>query len=141
MTSSDLDLEDLTFQISRLMKRKMAVATDFGSLSIFQIHTLLFLKENSGVNMSEIASFLQIELPSATSLVSKLVDRGLVQRLPDKEDRRVVKIELTETGTRLLSQTAELRSNKIKQLLTYLSDKQKHDLVTIMRTIKEYLEK
>lgn len=141
MTSSDLDLEDLTFQISRLMKRKMAVATDFGSLSILQIHTLLFLKENSGVNMSEIASFLQIELPSATSLVSKLVDRGLVQRLPDKEDRRVVKIELTETGTRLLSQTAELRSNKIKQLLTYLSDKQKHDLVTIMRTIKEYLEK
>lgn len=141
MTSSDLDLEELAFRIFRLIKRKMTIATGFGSLSILQIHTLVFLKENSGANMSDIASFLQIELPSATSLMSKLVDLDLVQRLLDKKDRRVIRIELTENGAKLLSQTAKIRSSRIKQLLSYLSNKQKQDLMTTMQTIKDHLEK
>ena len=141
MTSSDLDLEELAFQIFRLIKRKMTIATGFGSLSILQIHTLVFLKENSGANMSDIASFLQIELPSATSLMSKLVDLDLVQRLLDKKDRRVIRIELTENGAKLLSQTVKIRSSRIKQLLSYLSNKQKQDLMTTMQTIKDHLEK
>ncbi|OQA47821.1 MAG: transcriptional regulator SlyA [Bacteroidetes bacterium ADurb.Bin302] len=141
MTSSDLDLEELAFQIFRLIKRKMTIATGFGSLSILQIRTLVFLKENSGANMSDIASFLQIELPSATSLMSKLVDLDLVQRLLDKKDRRVIRIELTENGAKLLSQTVKIRSSRIKQLLSYLSNKQKQDLMTTMQTIKDHLEK
>jgi len=87
-----------------------------------------------------LATFLQIELPSVTSLVNKLVRKDLVQRLADRSDRRVVRIELTKTGEKLLLQTTQKRIQKIKKVMSYLSNDQKREFITILKTIREHLE-
>lgn len=140
MSKAALEIEELVFQVMRLMKRQMDVTTEFGSLNISQIQTLVFLKENDGANMTDLATFLQIELPSVTSLVNKLVRKDLVQRLADRSDRRVVRIELTKTGEKLLLQTTQKRIQKIKKVMSYLSNDQKREFITILKTIREHLE-
>ena len=140
MSKAALEIEELVFQIMRLMKRQMDVTTEFSSLNISQIQTLVFLKENDGANMTDLATFLQIELPSVTSLVNKLVRKDLVQRLADRSDRRVVRIELTKTGEKLLLQTTQKRIQQIKKVMSYLSNDQKREFITILKTIREHLE-
>ncbi len=48
--------------------------------------------------MGDVAAHLGTSLSSATSMVDRLVDKGLVDRGPDPNDRRVVVCELTAHG-------------------------------------------
>jgi DNA-binding MarR family transcriptional regulator len=63
-----------------------------------QFHLLMNLDAPQGSPMSELAEILACDASYITGLVDKLEDRGLVQRLPDPEDRRVKLIALTEAG-------------------------------------------
>jgi len=44
--------------------------------------------------MSEIGKHLGIPKPNVTALIDKLIDEKLSERLPDKTDRRIIKIKL-----------------------------------------------
>jgi DNA-binding MarR family transcriptional regulator len=61
-----------------------------------QVKALIFLYDNGECSMTELAAGLAVSLPSASELVDRLIDRGLVDRVPDAADRRRVKIDLTE---------------------------------------------
>lgn len=65
-------------------------------LTLPQVKALIYLYDNGERSMSELANGLAVSLPSASELVDRLIDRGLVERLPDVSDRRRVLIALTE---------------------------------------------
>jgi DNA-binding MarR family transcriptional regulator len=52
--------------------------------------------------LSRLARTLVQEAQSVTSLIDRLEARGLVRRMPDKRDRRVVNVVLTPSGDELL---------------------------------------
>jgi DNA-binding MarR family transcriptional regulator len=91
--------------------------------------------------MTDIADYFRIELPSATSLINKLCDQKLVERHADKKDRRLVIIILTEEGKKLLEQAMNQRKKKLEKILSYLSEKEKADLLNIFRTLGDRLQK
>jgi DNA-binding MarR family transcriptional regulator len=135
------DLVEMMFKISRLMKEEMSYTNNLTHLSILQIQALIFLKQAGLVTMSDIAVNFRIELPSATSLVNKLCDQKLVKRSADPEDRRLVRISLTEDGRALLEQAVRERRKKIEKILSYLSVSEKADLMNIFKTLKNKLQK
>jgi DNA-binding MarR family transcriptional regulator len=65
---------------------------------------LLISEEEKGVRMRELARKLGGSFSNATVLVDRLVDRGLVERLADHQDRRVVLVRATEEGRQLIEQ-------------------------------------
>jgi DNA-binding MarR family transcriptional regulator len=138
-----LELLEMIFKIARLMKGEMSFTHNLTHLSILQIQTLVFLKQSKDkkVTMSDIAECFQIELPSATSLVNKLCDQKLVQRNTDSSDRRLVIIVLTEEGKKLLDQAMCARRKKLENILSYLSNKEKSDLLNIFKTLESRLQK
>ena len=91
--------------------------------------------------MSEIAGYFRIELPSATSLINKLCDQKLVTRHADPDDRRLVLITLTEEGQKLVIQAMHQRRIKLEKMLSYLSEREKSDLLSIIRTLGTKLQK
>ncbi len=50
------------------------------------------------LRLSELAERMGITAPTASRAVDGLVDLGLLERLPDPNDRRAVRIDLTEPG-------------------------------------------
>ena len=50
------------------------------------------------VRMSEIGRHMGISKPYMTALVDKLISEGLVERVPDPDDRRVVNVRITDAG-------------------------------------------
>ena len=74
------------------------------NMSTPQLKALLLISEEEGIRMRELARKLGGSFSNATVLVDRLVDRGLVERLADPQDRRVVLVRSTGEGRRLIEQ-------------------------------------
>ena len=131
---------DIIFAFSRVMREKMSVKSDIAQLSMVQLQTLVFLKKNPSSPMRKVAEFLQIELPSATNLIEKLVKSRLVERRLDTKDKRSVKISLTEKGKLLLGKAKRERQKNIGKVLSLLSKKEQQTLSTILEKLTKKME-
>lgn len=63
---------------------------------------LAWLEEDDGVPIGTLAHHLDIEASVTTGIVQRLEQRGLLERVHDHADRRVVKIFLTQQGRELV---------------------------------------
>ena len=68
--------------------------------SVPQIRTLAFLHHRTGAYLFELAEHLGVARPTASNLVERLVQRGMVTRTTDPRERRRVVLALTPLGTR-----------------------------------------
>ncbi len=73
-------------------------------MSTPQFKALILIYEEEGVRMRELARRLGGSFSNATVLVDRLVERGLVERMDDSQDRRVVLVRVTEEGRYLIEQ-------------------------------------
>jgi DNA-binding MarR family transcriptional regulator len=71
-------------------------------MSTPQLKALLLISEEEGIRMRELARRLGGSFSNATVLVDRLVDRGLVERLADPQDRRVVLVRVAAEGQQLI---------------------------------------
>ena len=135
------ELVEMMFAVFRRMKDEMSFTNHLTHLSIVQIQTLFFINHRTKTSMSDIAEYFHIELPSATSLITKLCDVRLVERHANKDDRRLVLISLTYEGRTLLEQAMKERRKKLEKMLSYLSAAEKIKLFTIIKTLNAKLKK
>lgn len=68
------------------------------SLAQTPLILLIKMKINNGMKAFEIAEFLGVTPGAVTSICDKLEKLQLIQRVRESEDRRVVKMMLTEDG-------------------------------------------
>jgi len=102
-------------------------------------HILKVLKKQGELPMSEIGRLVYISKSNMTSLIDKLVEEGLVERLPDKNDRRVINIALTDKGKDLLRNWRKHSNNEIKMNLSTLSDEDLEKFYNSVENIKDIL--
>jgi DNA-binding MarR family transcriptional regulator len=86
-------------------------------LSMAQLHILLRLHRNDGMTMSQLAEMMGVSLSNATGLVDRIEERGFVERQRVPEDRRVVRIQVTPAGARLLEQVDALSDELLRSVL------------------------
>lgn len=101
-------------KIDRLFSNKLE---DIG-ISIPQSFILFCLQEENGLTLKEIGSRTLIDSSSMTVLVDKLEKDELVKRQLDSQDRRAIRVFITEAG----SEIAEKISSVISNLNTLLFD-------------------
>lgn len=108
---------------------------DIFELTMPQCRAVLYLQEGP-VPMSKLAAGLGVSLPSATGIIDRLVERGLVSREEDSEDRRLVLCALTAEGQRMATSLFEADVAVLEGLLLTLSDE---ELLTVLRAQKVLL--
>ena len=76
-------------------------------ISIPQLLALIHLKNRDEYqcNIKELTKVLQLNSSTVTGIVNRLEKKGLVARLPKKDDRRVTNISLTSKGFELVEQS------------------------------------
>ena len=105
------------------------------SPSHFQI--LILLKENGMLPVSEIAKRLIISRPNMTPLIDKLINEGMVKRIPSEADRRVIHIDLTENGRNFLENCQKTMTGYLKERFSCLSDEDLIQLAQSLENIKK----
>jgi len=91
------------------------------NLTMPQLKVSLLLYMNGPSRMSEIASALGVSLATATGVVDRLVERDIVLREGQPDDRRVVLCRLSETGEGLMSGLWQLSRDRLGELMRALS--------------------
>jgi DNA-binding MarR family transcriptional regulator len=71
----------------------------------------------------EIAEYLLLQSHSAVGLVDRAEAAGVVRRTPDPDDARVVRVELTEKGDKLVSELTAAHLEKLYELADALNDR------------------
>ncbi len=114
-------LEDLTSHtpagIMRHMRRWPA-----GPLSLVHLHVLTVLDADGPLPMRALAESLDVSQASATGIVDRMVQRGLVERRREDEDRRVIRVALTGTGRQMIEGVAVERRGLLARILEELTD-------------------
>jgi len=70
----------------------------FGDLSMSQFHTLMIIRERERVSLKELAGMQHVAPSSASAMVNKLVEKGLLERHQSVQDRRKIEISLSKTA-------------------------------------------
>jgi DNA-binding MarR family transcriptional regulator len=104
-------------------------------------HILKVLKKRGELPMSEIGRLVYISKSNMTSLIDKLVENGLAERLPDKNDRRVINIALTDKGKELLKDWRKYSNTEIKMNLSTLSNEDLEKFYESIENIRDILLK
>jgi DNA-binding MarR family transcriptional regulator len=118
----------------KFMKPDQCLAQGDLSHSHFQI--IFILNEFGILPVSEIGKKLMISPPNMTPLIDKLISEGLVKRLPSEEDRRIININLTDNGRKILVDHQKTMMNHLKDRLSSLSDEDLVQLAASLENIK-----
>lgn len=118
---TDSIVDRLTAMYARRHRARRSRLARHG-VSMTHFHTLLQLADGEELTMTALARNLDASLPSMTGIVDRIEARGLVERLRTADDRRVVKVRLTEAGREWLREMEAMRRDKIERVLAHLTD-------------------
>lgn len=91
------------------------------SLSVPQFRVLAFLSRSPDASLSEVADYIGITRASASTLVDRLVQKGLINRQEDPQERRQIMLTLTPQGQTDLTTMRTQTRQSIAQLLEQLT--------------------
>jgi DNA-binding MarR family transcriptional regulator len=125
------EIINLIFNIRQLMHEKLS-GHYTKKVSFLQIITLRYIEEKRPL-MKDIASYLAITPPSATSLVNSLIKSGLAKRESSKKDRRIVRIEITDSGKKNMKNNLSEVTLRMRKNLESLTKKEQEQLKKILK--------
>jgi DNA-binding MarR family transcriptional regulator len=102
------------------------------------------VQQHGPVRMSEIGKHMGISKPYMTLLVNRLISEGLVERVPDTDDRRVINVIITEAGRDAIRKfTRNARETVMKNLSSLDSEdiSSLHESMKRIRSITSKLER
>jgi DNA-binding MarR family transcriptional regulator len=99
--------------------------------------TLRYIAASGGPTMQEVAAYLRVKAPSATSLIANLAARGLVVRRGIARDKRVTRIYLTPRGRTILTASAKRSVAAVRAVFSKLSGAEIHELVRVLRRLRD----
>ncbi len=142
---SDYDLDNnIGFLISDA-HRLMTAAVDkrMASLGLTrsQLRVILFLSRQNGSTQVELADSLGIGKVAMGDLLTRLTEKKLITRIVHPEDKRARKVYLSKQITALYQPMSELGDGLMEELLEGISKKQRQQLVSNLKTIKENSKK
>ena len=104
----------------------------------FNIMSTLF-KNGGEMTPSEIGESVFREKNSITAAINTMEKQGVVRREPSADDRRSVKVVITDKGWKEANQLTPIAQELSREVLSCIDKEQVEVLVGIMRTIRESL--
>lgn len=121
------DLIELFFSTSKLIKDKLK--SDIGcQLSPVHLGLLKFIRENGSPTMHELADYLSVSAPAATSFIENLIKNGMLERIDDKSDRRIIRVAISQAGQKKL----ELTMTEVRRSLSGALEKMTKEQLEIL---------
>jgi len=111
-----------------------------GGLTPSQISTLAAVERLGSPTLGELAAAERVQPPSVTRMVVALEDSGLVERLVDPSDGRVVRARVTADGRRTLQRIRSMRNAELVKRLARLTPADREQLGDLVRLLEQLVE-
>jgi DNA-binding MarR family transcriptional regulator len=136
------DLEELTDALltaSRVLVSIAArsIARHAGEVTLVQFRALVVLHSRGPQTVATLATELGVARSSASRLCDRLVAKGLIDRSPATEDRREVRLAITESGAAMVSAVTRHRRREIRRIVAGMDQGRGRELVTALQAFAD----
>ena len=110
---------------------------ELGGVTLHQLDVLRLLSESESgtLTMSELAASQGVGPSAVTQMVDRLIREGLVERVPDDEDRRVVRVRPTPRSSAMIARVKTGRREAQRRVLAPLDDDELAQYVALTERI------
>lgn len=108
-------------------------------LSVDQFHLLVYIvdhKEN--LSIGRLANVFNLAPNTMSEKLSRIEEKGLIERIKDPSDKRIHRISLTEEGTQLIEKIRH--SARKEYVVNALSKMKEEDLTALFNTLNETIQ-
>lgn len=140
-----MDYTEIVIAIRRLIR-----AIDLDSkksqketgLSIPQLLALIFISKQTDYQTTqlELRKHLNLNSSTVTGIVSRLVNKGYLARLPAREDKRATRLAITHEGLAILKVSSPLLQEKLTNRLSKLEDQKLDEILSTLNFLISLLE-
>ena len=124
----------------RLLKVSRAIESELrerlrvhfkSTLPRFDVMAALY-RQKDGLKMSELSSALMVSNGNVTGIIERLVGEELVERTPIPNDRRAMRVRLTEKGRKDFAHMARVHQSWINELLQDIGPEEAEQVGTLL---------
>jgi DNA-binding MarR family transcriptional regulator len=134
------DLFHLLMRCSKITETQSDAVLQSVNLTKAKLMALWVLVEyGEPVPLGELAEYLHSVRSNATQMVDRLEAEGLVQRVYDPKDRRVVLAQITEEGRRRYEEGKRVHLQLREQLIQQFTQEEQTQLITLLNRVVQTL--
>lgn len=123
----------------RAVVRELTRALAPLDLKIGQLDVLMNILRHPGSSQHEVARKLFVGRSSITMLAPQLEEKGLIRRVTDSNDKRVIRLHLTSDGEALLSKALRIYCDILERVMAQSTTSECEALGEQMRRIEAAL--
>lgn len=135
--------KEIIFSIRKLMQAGEFYTKELNKkyqVSAPQLNCLISLYENGPLPPSQIAKYIMVKSSTVTGIVDRLEQKGLVKRFRNSPDRRIITIELTDSGKNLAKNAPSPIQQKIIDGLKKLSKDELDQIILSLTKLTDMLD-
>jgi len=102
-------------------------------VALYRMGSILHRKPGS--TMGELSQALSVSLCTATRMVDRFVEDGLADRLSDPNDRRIVRVTLTDNGLRFHEAFEAHVAQESQRIMACLTPEEQGILIAILHKV------
>lgn len=120
---------------NRFRKRNMS------NREFMLLKTIKYLKSSEstkeysskGVKASDLSKFLSVTKPAVSKLINILEEKGFVNRIADKSDRRVVYINITKEGEQILAEETKMFKEFTQRIVEKMGEEDTDEMIRLFK--------
>jgi DNA-binding MarR family transcriptional regulator len=130
------DLTDAVLTASRVLVAVAAqsLSDHEAEVSLQQYRALVVLASRGAQRPVDLAEALGVDPSTATRLCDRLAAKRLISRRRQADDRREVRLDLSDRGRHLVESVTERRREEIRRILSAVPRREHGELVQAFRT-------
>lgn len=106
-------------------------------LSAGQFFVLMVLSDEQGITQDYLAGIFLIDKGSIARAVNVLEEKGIVKRITDENNRRAVRLYLTEAGEKLIPEVVKIDREWEEAAFSELTEEEREQAKKLLRRISE----
>ena len=110
------------------------------SMSRFDVLAHLYEADGTGLSTTQLANKLLASRGNITRLLDRMEEDGLIERRPNRHDRRISDIHLADAGRRMFARMAPAHEGWSDELFSVLREDEKEELIALVQRIRHRLE-
>ncbi|TWT09683.1 MarR family winged helix-turn-helix transcriptional regulator [Reyranella sp. CPCC 100927] len=131
-------VEQLTRAFERFTRRfkvaEAAAAAD-NALNALDAETLVFIGDNPGCGMGDVARYLNVAMTTMSSAVDRMVRKRLIERRRTEDDRRSLALTVTDRGRQAIDDHVAAYRELCRIMLRSLDPQEQGELIRLTEKI------
>lgn len=109
-------------------------------LGIGQVKALFFISNRGATTTGKLAAVLKVTPTNVTGIVDRLLEKNLITRTGDPDDRRVLVLRTTTRGEELVAELRQKRKERMTEIFSRFTEEEAKTVLQSLKILAKAIE-